>query len=248
MFRAPANAPPRPLHPARSKRSVPLQPLDLCPMFHCSTPTPHSRAALRFSTPAHCRLSLSLPWCRPGSHRTRCTPFLLLPVKTRGSLPARSLVLLCCGGRRTGRPKGCSRFSRSPRALCCPCACYLLLSCCGWRARTKGTAPPRSPRPSRWPRCPKGRAPPPRSRGSGRVRLRCPRREPPTRRPAIAKCPCPQGRAKRRVTSPDIVDPTSPRPDPHPLASPTSPALEPTPPASLLYCPNHTFLNWYFTY
>ena len=34
------------------------------------------------------------------------TPFLVLPVKTRGSLPARSLVLLCCGGRRTGRPKG----------------------------------------------------------------------------------------------------------------------------------------------
>ena len=97
-------------------------------------------------------------WLPPHSMHT---PFLVLPVKTRGSLPARSLVLLCCGGRRTGRPKGCSRFSRSPRALCCPCACYLLLSCCGWRARTKGTAPPRSPRPSRWPRCPLGRAPPP---------------------------------------------------------------------------------------
>jgi hypothetical protein len=85
----PATAPPRPLHPARSTHSVPLQPLDLCPMFQRSTPTPHSRAALRFSTPAHgCRLSFSLPWCRPGSHRTRCTHrSLCFPLRHAGLFP-----------------------------------------------------------------------------------------------------------------------------------------------------------------
>jgi hypothetical protein len=63
-------------------------------------------------------------------------PFLALPVGTRLSLSARSLVLRCCDGRRTGRPKGCrragrpkgcakgcTRFSRSPRAPCRPCTC-----------------------------------------------------------------------------------------------------------------------------
>ena len=183
----PATAPPRPLHPARSTHSVPLQPLDLC-----STPTPHSRVALRFSTPAHgCRLSFSLPWCRPGSHRTRCTHrSLCFPLRHAGLFPRDRLFFSAAVVGVPDAPRAC--YSRSD--LCClvPSLFLPLLpvpSCpvlplrllpaplVLWMAsENKGDcatplAPP-VPLASVSPRT----CAPPRSRGSGRVRLRCPRR------------------------------------------------------------------------
>ena len=172
----PATAPPRPLHPARSTHSVPLQPLDLCPMFQRSTPTPHSRVALRFSTPAHgCRLSLSLPWCRPGSHRTRC----IGPCASREDTRVSSRAIACSSLLRWSAyrtPQGLFPLLPLPSRPVLPLRLLPAPLVLWMASENKGDcatplAPP-VPLASVSPRT----CAPPRSRGSGRVRLRCPRR------------------------------------------------------------------------
>ena len=153
-------------------------------MFQRSTPTPHSRVALRFSTPAHgCRLSFSLPWCRPGSHRTRCTHrSLCFPLRHAGLFPRDRLFFSAAV---VGVPDAPRAVPASPAPLA-PCVAPALAPdpLVLWMASAKGSVAE-----SGGPDCATPLAPPvllasvsprtcapPRSRGSGRVRLRCPRR------------------------------------------------------------------------